>query len=143
MAIALLPPLDDDRALDDARAAPHLRQSAARLVRAAAMRELAQAARERSRELLLDDHDRRLRMRAWMQESAPAPAREPQPAQPRAASTASRTRSDPKRTTSSVTRPVCSCACSTAARAAASSRPEVFSATATTRAGFTQPAADS
>jgi hypothetical protein len=68
---ALLPPLDDDCA------APPLLETAARLTRAEAMREFAQAACERSRELMLDDHDRRLRMRSWMLQPSPVPAREP------------------------------------------------------------------
>jgi len=67
MARALLPPLHHDRAT------LHLRQAADRMARAAVMRELAQAACERSRHLLLDDHDRRLRMRSWMQQPSPVP----------------------------------------------------------------------
>lgn len=68
MGSALVPPVDGRQALLDA---------AARLARAAGMRDLAHAACLRSRALLLDDHDRRLRMRAWMLRPVPVPTRDP------------------------------------------------------------------
>lgn len=67
MGSALVPPVDGQQALLDA---------AARLARAAGMREFAHAACRRSREQLLDDHDQRLRMRAWMHQPIREPTRE-------------------------------------------------------------------
>lgn len=71
MDSALLPPHDHDLA------APPFHEVTARLSRAAGMRDFAHAACERSRLLLLDDHDRRLRMRSWLLQPSPVPCPKP------------------------------------------------------------------